>query len=95
MARPGQETMARLQAMNPDWLIASNPVDTWMATLKKGLAGATAEILELLLTDENVDAAIVLLNCYRTTGLESLRELVDRTAGIAQARPEKPVLCLS
>ncbi len=91
IALPGDDVMDKIQAMNPPWLKIGNPVDTWMAVLKKGLAGATVEILELLLNDENVDGVIVLLNCYKATGYESLAEMVNGIIKAASENREKPV----
>lgn len=91
IATPSQSVLDKIQAFNPDWLEISNPVDSWMAVLQKGLAGANVEILRLLLEDDQVDGAVVLLNAYRTTGYESLAEWVD---GIAEAQrdfADKPV----
>ena len=68
-----------------------NPVDTWMAVLKQGLAGANVEILNLLLEDTNVDGAVVLLNAYRSTGYESLKELIDGVVTTQQRFPDKPI----
>jgi len=91
IATPSKDVLDKIQAFNPPWLEISNPVDSWMAVLQKGLAGANVEILRLLLEDAQVDGAIVLLNAYRTTGYESLAEWVD---GIAEAQrdfQDKPV----
>ena len=91
IATPSQAVMDRIQAHNPPWLPVGNPVDTWMAVLKRGLAGANVEILDLLLQDDNVDGAIVLLNAYRSTGYESLRELIDGIVETQKRFVEKPV----
>jgi len=91
IASPGEGVMEDIQAMNPPWLKVGNPVDTWMAVLKKGLAGATVEILKLLLDDDGVDGAIVLLNCYKATGYESLADMVDGIVQAASENREKPV----
>ena len=91
VAIPSQSVLDEIQKMNPPWLEIGNPVDTWMAVLQKGLAGANVEILQRLLDDDEVDGAVVLLNAYRTTGYESLKEWVD---GIVQAQKDfshKPV----
>jgi acetyltransferase len=91
-AEPSPETLAAIQAMNPPWLEASHPVDTWMAVLKLGLAKATNDILRLLLDDDRVDGAVVLLNSYKTTGWESLSELVAGAREEARRHPDKPVV---
>ncbi|MBT7954898.1 MAG: acetate--CoA ligase family protein [Rhodospirillaceae bacterium] len=91
IATPSHAVLDKIQGFNPPWLEISNPVDSWMAVLKKGLAGANVEILRVLLEDNQVDGAVVLLNAYRTTGYESLAEWVD---GIAEAQrdfQDKPV----
>ena len=83
--------MAEIQTRNPPWMPVSNPVDTWMAVLKQGLAAANLDILNLLLQDANVDGAVVLLNAYRSTGYESLRELVDGIVATQQRFADKPI----
>ncbi len=91
IATPSQNVLDDIQKLNPPWLEIGNPVDTWMAVLQKGLAGANVDILQRLLGDDEVDGAVVLLNAYRTTGYESLSEWID---GIVQAQKDfaqKPV----
>lgn len=91
VATPSRQVLEEIQKMNPPWLEIGNPVDSWMAVLQKGLAGANVEILRRLLEDDQVDGAIVLLNAYRTTGYDSLKEWID---GIQQAQQDfshKPV----
>ena len=92
LATPGPETMAALQAMNPPWLRAGNPVDTWMASLKNGLAKTSVEILHLLLHDKQVDGVIVLLNAYKATGFTVLGEMIDGIVHEAGKFREKPVV---
>ncbi len=91
IAAPSEAVMAEIQSRNPPWMPVGNPVDTWMAVLKQGLAGANVDILNLLLADANVDGAIVLLNAYRSTGYESLQELVDGIVATQKRFPDKPV----
>ncbi len=91
IATPSEAVMAEIQTRNPPWMPVGNPVDTWMAVLKQGLAGANLDILNLLLQDANVDGAVVLLNAYRSTGYESLRELVDGIVATQQRFPDKPI----
>ena len=91
IATPSEAVMAEIQTRNPPWMPVSNPVDTWMAVLKQGLAGANLDILNLLLEDADVDGAIVLLNAYRSTGYESLRELVDGIVATQQRFADKPI----
>jgi acyl-CoA synthetase (NDP forming) len=91
VAQPGPAVMDAIQALNPPWLKVGNPVDTWLAALKHGLAEATREILGLLLSDEQVDGAIVLLNAYRTTGFEIMDPMVAGIVAEAGNRPDKPV----
>ncbi|MEE8308313.1 MAG: CoA-binding protein, partial [Gammaproteobacteria bacterium] len=91
IATPSPGVMAEIQAYNPPWMPVGNPVDTWMAVLKRGLAGANVEILNLLLEDANVDGAVVLLNAYRSTGYESLRELIDGIVATQQNFSDKPI----
>jgi len=86
------ETMEALQTMNPPWLRVGNPVDTWMASLKKGLAKTSMEILHLLLNDKQVDGVIVLLNAYRATGFTVLGEMIDGIVHEAGKYREKPVV---
>ncbi len=91
LATPSQGILDEIQKLNPPWLKIANPVDSWMAVLKKGLADANVDILRQLLADDQVDGAIVLLNAYRTTGLDALRDWID---GIVQAQKDfidKPV----
>ena len=90
-ARLGPATLAAIQAMNPPWAAVANPVDTWMACLKLGLAPATREIVRLLLEDDGVDAVVVLLNAYRTTGFEVLGGAIEGIVAEAAARRDKPV----
>jgi acetyltransferase len=78
--------------MNPDWLEVHNPIDTWMAALKHGLAQATVQMLGILLEDEGVDGVIILLNSYKVTGLEVLGKLIEDALAIAAARRDKPVV---
>jgi len=92
IADPSKPVLDKIQSFNPPWLEASNPVDSWMAVLKKGLAEANVEILRLLLGDDAVDGAVVLLNAYRTTGYESLAEWVDGISGAQRDFPNKPVV---
>ncbi len=92
IATPSPEAMEAIQAMNPPWLKVSNPVDTWMASLKYGLAGATVDILHLLLEDSRVDGAIVLLNAYKATGLTVLGEVLSGIIEEANRNREKPVV---
>ncbi len=92
LAMPSQVVLDDIQKLNPPWLKIANPVDTWMAVLKKGLAGANVEILRRLLGDDQVDGVIVLLNAYRTTGYDALRDWID---GLIQAQrdfADKPVV---
>lgn len=91
LASPGREVMEAIQAMNPAWLEVSNPFDTWMASLKKGLAKATVEILHLLLGDDSVDGAILLLNAYRATGFTVLGEVLEGIVEEARNCREKPI----
>ncbi len=91
VARPSQVVMDAIQALNPPWLAVDNPVDTWMAALSLGLAEATREILRLLLSDDGVDGAIVLLNAYKTTGFEVMGEMVAGIVAEAKERRDKPV----
>jgi acetyltransferase len=91
IAVPSPDVLARIQIHNPPWLEVGNPVDTWMAVLKRGLARANVEILNLLLQDDEVDAAIVLLNAYRSTGYESLRELIDGIVETQKQFADKPI----
>lgn len=91
IATPSQEVLAKIQIHNPPWLEVGNPVDTWMAVLKLGLARANIEILNLLLQDNEVDGAIVLLNAYRSTGYESLRELIDGIVETQIKFTDKPI----
>ncbi len=91
VAQPGQAVLDAIQALNPPWLEVGNPVDTWLAALKHGLAEATREILGLLLSDDQVDGAIVLLNAYRTTGFEVMDPMVAGIVAEAGKRPDKPV----
>jgi acetyltransferase len=92
LASPSNGVMDAIQAMNPSWLKVSNPVDTWMASLKKGLAKTSVEILRLLLEDEMVDGAIMLLNAYRATGFTVLGEMLDGIIEEAGRNREKPVV---
>jgi acyl-CoA synthetase (NDP forming) len=91
IATPSQDVLAKIQIHNPPWLEVGNPVDTWMAVLKRGLARANVEILNLLLQDDKVDGAIVLLNAYRSTGYESLRELIDGIVETQKQFTDKPI----
>jgi acyl-CoA synthetase (NDP forming) len=91
IATPSQDVLAEIQIHNPPWMEVGNPVDTWMAVLKRGLARANVEILNLLLQDDKVDGAIVLLNAYRSTGYESLRELVDGIVDTQRQFTDKPI----
>jgi acyl-CoA synthetase (NDP forming) len=91
VAQPSQAVMDAIQAMNPPWLEAGNPVDTWLAALSNGLAEATQEILGLLLSDDQVDGAIVLLNAYRTTGFEVMDPMLAGIVAEAGKRRDKPV----
>jgi acetyltransferase len=91
IATPSPSVLEEIQAFNPPWLEIGNPVDSWMAVLQKGLAGANVEILRLLLGDNHVDGAIVLLNAYRTTGYESLAEWVDGIVAAQRDFSDKPV----
>ncbi len=92
IATPSQAVLDKIQEFNPPWLEISNPVDSWMAVLQKGLAGANVEILRLLLEDNQVDGAVVLLNAYRTTGYESLAEWVEGIAETQRDFQDKPVV---
>ena len=92
IAAPSPSVLDEIQAFNPPWLEIGNPVDSWMAVLKKGLAEANVEILRLLLGDDAVDGAVVLLNAYRTTGYESLADWIDGIAAAQREYQEKPVL---
>ncbi|MBT3990042.1 MAG: acetate--CoA ligase family protein [Rhodospirillaceae bacterium] len=91
IATPSQSVLNKIQAFNPPWLEIGNPVDSWMAVLQKGLAGANVEILRLLLEDDEVDGAVVLLNAYRTTGYESLAEWVSGIADAQRDFQDKPI----
>lgn len=92
VARLSPVVQAKLKEMCPAWLEVGNPIDTWMAALRHGLAEATVEMLNILVDDEQVDGVIVLLNCYKATGLESLSALVDGAVAQASARRDKPVV---
>ena len=91
VAQPSQAVMDAIQTLNPPWLEVGNPVDTWLAALKHGLAEATREILGLLLSDDQVDGAIVLLNAYRTTGFEVMDPMLAGIVAEAGKQPDKPV----
>ena len=91
VARLSPAVTEALQALNPPWLAVENPVDTWMAALRMGLAEATQEILRLLLSDDAVDGAIVLLNAYKTTGFEVMGDMVAGIVAEAEKRRGKPV----
>jgi acetyltransferase len=62
-----------------------------MASLKLGLAQAQVEILRLLLDDPQVDGVVILLNCYKATGYESLKDLVEGIVDEAAKTRDKPV----
>ena len=56
-AEPRPETMARIQALFPDWFPALNPVDIWIVLERDG-AHRTEQVFRALLDDDGVDAVL-------------------------------------
>lgn len=77
----------RLQEISPDFIRMRNPVDIWPAATVHGVEYAYGEGLKAVLSDENIDAAVVVLMLTDGTGAPALDFLQD----IAGQYPDKPV----
>ena len=78
----------RLQDLSPPFIRMRNPVDIWPAVTVLGVEPAYREAAETLLSDENIDAVVMVLMLTEETGMPPLDFLVE----LRDAHPEKPLL---
>jgi acyl-CoA synthetase (NDP forming) len=79
-------TVARLQAMSPDYIRLRNPVDIWPAAATLGVEAAYHQAAEALLRDSQVDAVVSVLMLVEEMGLPALDFYVD----LARQYGDKP-----
>lgn len=77
----------RLQDLSPDFIRMRNPVDIWATALAKGLETAYYEGTKIVLSDPNIDAAVLVLMLADETGVPPLDFIVN----LAREYPEKPI----
>jgi acyl-CoA synthetase (NDP forming) len=77
----------RLQDLSPDFIRMRNPVDIWATALTKGLETAYYEGTKIVLSDPNIDAAVLVLMLTDETGVPSLDFIVN----LVTEYPEKPI----
>ena len=61
----------KLQKISPSFIRMRNPVDIWAAASTKGVEYAYTESLKVVLSDKNIDAAVVVLLLTEETGVPS------------------------
>lgn len=61
LAELSEDSVKRLESVNPEWHRVANPVDIWPAVGEVGTQRAYDTAIETLLSDENVDALVVAL----------------------------------
>ncbi len=79
-------TVARLQAMSPDYIRMRNPVDIWPAAATMGVEAAYHQAAEALLRDPQVDAVVSVLMLVDSMGLPALDFYLD----LARQYSDKP-----
>jgi acetyltransferase len=84
------ETVAALARVFPDWMKAGNPADIWPAGMARGYLEIAARVLDQVLSDDNVDAALFITPAYLDPGEDPLNitGLVNDTAA---RHPYKPL----
>ena len=84
-------TKSGLTELFPAWFEADNPVDFWPAAMRGGYRETCIAVLDLLLSDSNVDAVLFVIASYRATGLAVIGPVLEAVASRAEARRDKPV----
>jgi acyl-CoA synthetase (NDP forming) len=64
VAELSSRTRKGIEALSPEWLKISNPVDIWPAIEEHGHKKAYEESIELVLKDENVDGLLVIMPVF-------------------------------
>ena len=77
----------RLQDLSPDFIRMRNPVDIWATALAKGMETAYYEGTKIVLSDPNIDAAVLVLMLADETGVPPLDFIIN----LAREYPEKPI----
>jgi len=92
VARFSPQTIERLKGLMPSWQGVGNPVDIWPAcmVLKQPIPHVITEMLDAILSDDGVDAAILVWNIeLRRTGA-NIREAVPK---LVETYRDKPLVC--
>jgi acyl-CoA synthetase (NDP forming) len=82
-----EDSRRRLQDLSPDFIRMRNPVDIWATALAKGMETAYHEGTKIVLSDPNIDAAVLVLMLADETGVPSLDFIVN----LVRDYPEKPI----
>jgi acyl-CoA synthetase (NDP forming) len=82
-----ESSRRRLQDLSPDFIRMRNPVDIWATVLAKGMETAYYEGAKIVLSDPNIDAAVLVLMLSDEIGVPPLDFIVD----LAGEYPQKPV----
>jgi Acyl-CoA synthetase (NDP forming) len=92
MARLSQETLEKMQEFFPPWFKVTNPVDMWSAGVKKELKQVYVQLLQILLDDPQVDAAICIYGATKMSGFDPMAVITEGVISEAKSKPDKPIL---
>jgi acyl-CoA synthetase (NDP forming) len=93
LAKLSPATQAAIGSLFPSWMEVGNPLDVWIA-VSKSFHSTYPRLFELLLQDEGVDSVICIYPSFTMPKYEAY-DSSRHIRHLAEAFPEKPILCWS